>query len=60
MADNSYEYETSDSLPGLPIEGAKEAIDKGFATFERKQKLRAKRKKTWKYVKDDGNKTKTN
>jgi len=51
MADNSYEYETSDALPGLPIHGSKEAIDKGYETFERKQKLRAKRKKTWKWVK---------
>ncbi len=32
------------------IDGAKESIDEGMKTFERKQKLKAKRKKTWKWI----------
>jgi len=42
--------ETTDALPNH-MDGNKDAIDEGIKVFERKQAIRAKKKK-WKWVKD--------
>ena len=39
----------SDALPNI-TNGSKYEIDEGIKTFERKQKLKSKRKKTWKWI----------
>ena len=41
--------QVSESLPNIS-NGSKNEIDEGMKTFERKQKLKAKRKKTWKWI----------
>lgn len=42
--------EVFDALPNH-MDGSKSAIDEGIITFERKQKLKAKRQKqTWKWI----------
>ena len=43
--------QTTDALPNH-MDGSKDAIDEGMRVFERKQKVRAKRK-TWKWVTDE-------
>jgi hypothetical protein len=42
--------ETTDALPNYQF-GTKDAIDEGMKVFERKQAIRAKKKK-WKWVKE--------